>query len=457
MGYSRYLALLAVGAVAAGGIGGLFVACGGSSAESGDASAEGGGEGGTVDANLSPDGFNGNGMCLKLGSACKSSGDCCFADCSGGVCSYPQCTANGAACSSNGECCSQICTAGKCASLGSNCTTLGNPCGQNGDCCSGRCAGGTCEPSSFCNQQGDICAINSDCCTGVCTLAQGQNVGTCGAPPSGPANCKMPDGTLCGGSGADGGVVYNDAGLPACGGGCCSRACAPFGPTGILVCQPASGCKPVGDLCTKDDDCCGASGILGGSMKPVTCDFSGGGSVGICRNPMGCKPNGDVCKLKTMSCNSSCDCCAGNCETMDTCKQDNLGVPRCANLNCQDAGASCASSADCCNGMPCVPNPVDGGQPPYTCYPSTCVPNCGTCTNNADCCPGESCNTTTHQCDPCGGDGGPPPPPPDGGFNYDGGGYGDGGCTSQYGQICTQNSDCCGGVPCLNGFCRYPQ
>ena len=51
-------------------------------------------------------------------------------------------------------------------------------------------------------------------------------------------------------------------------------------------------CHPVGDLCTTDTDCCGATGINGGSTKPVTCDMSGGGSLGVCRLPMGCKPNG---------------------------------------------------------------------------------------------------------------------------------------------------------------------
>ena len=74
----------------------------------------------------------------------------------------------------------------------------------------------------------------SDCCTGTCTVAAGATLGTCGAnPPSGPANCGVVDGQLCGGTASDGGVVRNDAGLPACGGPCCSRACAPWGPTGV--------------------------------------------------------------------------------------------------------------------------------------------------------------------------------------------------------------------------------
>jgi hypothetical protein len=65
------------------------------------------------------------------------------------------------------------------------------------------------------------------------------------------SNCGLTDGMLCGGTtfSADGGVVLTEAGVPTCGGACCSRACGPWGPTGIDVCQPASGCHPVGDLC----------------------------------------------------------------------------------------------------------------------------------------------------------------------------------------------------------------
>ena len=306
--------------------------------------------------------------------------------------------------------------------LNTKCKTLGNQCASGADCCSSLCSNGTCQASSFCGQGGDACSTGSDCCTGTCTVAAGATLGTCGAsPPGGPANCGVVDGQLCGGSAPDGGIVRNDAGLPACGGPCCSRACAPWGPTGVLVCQPASGCHVVGDLCTADSDCCGSAGLPGGSGKPVTCDITPPATLGICRNPMGCKPDGDVCKLKTMSCNSSCDCCSGNCETQDTCKQDNMGVPRCAAAQCAVAGGACASSANCCGGTPCVPNPVDGGAPRYVCSGNRCIAACGQCTDNADCCPGTSCIVGTGSsqgvCGPCGGPptGGGPGPGNDGG------------------------------------------
>jgi hypothetical protein len=288
----------------------------------------------------------------------------------------------------------------------------------------------------------------------------------------------MVDGVLCGGTSADGGVVYKDGGLPSCGGGCCSRACAPFGPTGVLVCQPASGCHVVGDLCTQDSDCCGSAGIGGAGAGNITCTFSGDGGMGglgVCRNPISCKPDGDVCKLKTMSCNASCDCCSGNCETMDTCKQDNVGVPRCAPATCVPAGGGCASSASCCNHLPCIPNPNagdaggDAGTSRFICGTASCVPTCGGCTNNADCCPGSSCvmqpGSAAGICGPCNGN----PPPADGGTSSSSGGSSSGGSSSSsggppppsdagkvcslYGQACVSSSDCCNNIPCSGGYC----
>ncbi|HEY1691458.1 MAG TPA: hypothetical protein VGG39_04830 [Polyangiaceae bacterium] len=452
----------------------FFAACGGSKA-SGTGSGSDGGQGSDAglgskdgapgDANLSPDVFGGGpgvGTCLQLGASCKSNGDCCSTDCVNGFCNYPACQSDDQPCTASGQCCSQTCGSnGTCTPLSTSCSTVGNACTSSASCCSGLCSGGTCQASSFCAQAGDACVANGDCCTGSCNIASGATLGTCAtAPPSGASNCGMVDGQLCGGGAGDGGAVFLDGGLPQCGGPCCSRACAPWGPTGVLVCQPASGCHPVGDLCTTDTDCCGASGLPGGSGKPVTCDMSGGGAIGICRLPMGCKPNGDVCKLQTMSCNSSCDCCAGNCETQDTCKQDNVGVPRCTGAQCLNAGSACASSADCCNGAPCVPNP--GANPPYVCSAQTCIPACGVCSNNADCCPGTACEvaqgSTQGVCGPCGGgsgDGGSPP--------GDGGTFGDGGSPppvdagcALYGQVCTTASDCCYGLPCTNGRCESP-
>jgi hypothetical protein len=404
----------------------------------------GGGTSGTAGGKGS--GGNG-GSCLNVGAACTSGSECCTSTCTNGVCNLGACTSDGDACTKDSACCSGTCGSnGKCTPLNTQCKTLGNSCAGSGDCCSGLCLNDVCSASSFCGQNGDICSQADDCCGGACDKPDGGNLGTCGTVPGGSSNCSMPDGVLC-----DGGQV-TDGSIPECGGGCCSRLCAPYGPTGVMVCQPATGCHVVGDLCRQDTDCCGSAGLPGGSHKPVTCDISPGFSVGVCRNPMGCKPDGDVCKLATMSCNASCDCCSGNCENEDTCKVDQVGVPRCSAMQCANPGEACASGANCCNGLPCVPNP--SGNPPYVCGSTACVGACGLCTSSADCCPGTSCQlepgSAMGTCGPCGGqDGGT-------GGNGAGGGLADGGpgCAT-YGQTCTMSSQCCDNIPCSNstGLC----
>ena len=328
-------------------------------------------------------------------------------------------------------------------------------------------ANGTCQAGSFCQQTNDTCQTGADCCSNICNPVAGASYGTCGPPPTAASNCSMVDGTVCGG------VVGPDAGQASCGGSCCSRLCAPFGPTGVLICQPASGCHVVGDVCAADADCCGSAEQPGPGSGNVTCDFSAGGPLGVCRNPEGCKPNGDVCKLSYLSCNSSCDCCSGNCETEDTCRPDDIGIPRCTNVACLAAGQACATSADCCNNVPCVPNPNpgDGGSPLY-CYPGGggCVPACGACTVNADCCAGESCiiaqGAIAGICGPCnpgsdGGPGGSSSGGPSGGSSSGAGsssggssGSSSGGTCALYGQLCTTSADCCNAVPCTAGRCE---
>jgi hypothetical protein len=123
-----------------------------------------------------------------------------------------------------------------------------------------------------------------------------------------------------------------------------------------------------------------------------------------------------------------------------------------------DAGTTCATSADCC-GNPCINNQCGGA--------GTCVAKGDTCTNSADCCPGLPCVQAPGSATGiCGGtllpDGGvsdagvvSDAAVPEGGIP-DGGNLPDGGNCSLYGQLCTGNGDCCNGVPCTVGRCRYP-
>ncbi len=432
-----FFALVALGCAAAVVI---VVACGSSGGTGGD----GGTDASTCWSNCtSSDGGDG-GACTNLGSVCTSGGECCSGNCLNGACQPPPCTSDNQACSGNSECCSGTCGNGKCTPLNPSCKSLGNACTAGAECCSTFCENGICAQPSYCGQSGDTCQHNTDCCGGICTITQGNLYGTCAQPPQTGAQCSAVDGVVCFDS--DGGT--NDAGVPVCGGACCSRDCAPWGPTHVFICQPASGCHPVGDICYKNADCCGGLG----TNPQEYCDQPDAGMAGTCHNPSGCKPNGDICRLQSMQCNATDNCCSGNVQQYDTCKQDNLGVPRCSyagDAGCTPSNGTCATSADCCNLNPCVPD-QDGG---LTCYPSNCVPTNGACTTDADCCVGGHCyiqgGQTSGTCQPLtGGDGGTPTdagggdsaPPP----------------CALYGQTCSTSSDCCDGVPCTMGRCEYP-
>jgi hypothetical protein len=205
-------------------------------------------------------------------------------------------------------------------------------------------------------------------------------------------------------------------------------------------------------VCQQDSDCCGGEGRPDGDQVHTTCQKSGTNVVGKCDNGNKCAPAGGICRLQTNSCNATDNCCAGNVQNYDTCKQDNLGIPRClaALIDCTDPtqyqGKACASSADCCN-LPCVPNPA--GTPPFICG-SACVQAGGACTTTADCCAGIACYVPQGSAvGICGGGPSPDAGVPDSGPNC-----------ADYGQGCTTGADCCNGVPCtateVGSFCIYP-
>src|SRR5215472_3966283 len=297
MGKTRKLAVFGLATALA--LFGAAYGCGSSNSGGGGADSGAGGDG-TLDTGLGGDTTvadttvmdtgnrdagdgNVNVTCRGLGAVCMGPADCCSNVCSNGTCQVGACTSVGGACTANGQCCTQQCgggdaAPGTCAPLTGPCTgfPLGNACTQNSDCCSNLCFNHVCYASSFCGQTGDVCAFGKDCCSSICSVADGGTSGTCALAPPGPANCQCPDGLACGaGTACSAGMgTPSDAGLPACGGACCSRACAPYGPTGTLICQPASGCHPVGDICLQDSDCCGSAGLPGGSGMPVTCSIT---------------------------------------------------------------------------------------------------------------------------------------------------------------------------------------
>lgn len=423
--------------------------------------------------------------CGAAGANCGVSTDCCNGSCIKGTCGTAQCVSIGEACPAAGTntCCTDTCVAGKCAAIGATadggttatCTTSGNKCLHDGDCCSGLCSNGTCnKASSFCLQNSEMCFSGSDCCGGLCTAPNGKpvsqtNPGLCGTP-AGAVNCTAVDGVLCAGT------------TPGCPGPCCSDLCVPFGPTGVLICQPAQGCRVEGDLCEKNSDCCGGettaadAGLPGAQL--VVCTIAAGAKVGVCSTPSAgngggntCRPPGDVCHYNGAGYNcsvsaSSADCCdVDGHPNKDLCQLDKLGVPRCLAFSggadggpnaCRQTGQTCATASDCCNGTPCVP----GAGGVLTCSALSCIPSSGACTSNADCCAGITCVI------PVGSPSGTCSPPPSttgtdaGTTTTDGGtseaGTVDSGTTTsacaEFGQSCASLA-CCTGLACIGGYC----
>jgi hypothetical protein len=415
-----------------------------------------------------------NGTCKIGGSACTIPQDCCTSVCNGGVCGMTQCISDNQACSTDAQCCGGVCGSGgdgggrTCVPLTGACRTTGNSCTAHSQCCSKLCNNGTCSEGSICTQTGDVCAADFQCCGGICNKAQGATLGLCRQPSApGTTGCAVA-GEVCSTVTGDAGV--SDAGIPNCGGDCCSRACAPYKGR-VLICQPPSGCRPTGEVCRTDADCCGFGGVQGDTGTGNCSKAAPTDPVGRCDNGNACRPAGAICKLATMSCNAENNCCAGNVnQNPEVCQQDILGIPRCmlkGGTLCGDGGTrsgqACATSVDCC-GLPCVPNPnftPDAGAsvPVFVCG-GICVAAGGTCTTGADCCPGLPCvmtpGSTRGVCggQPPMGDGGivtpppdaPPPPPPDAGTDAPP-------PCAGYGQICTVTGDCCDGVPCTGGRC----
>jgi len=315
--------------------------------------------------------------CSAAGTSCAVNTDCCSGSCLGNVCSNDQCVGDNAACTNDGQCCSGTCGSGKtCTPLNTACKSFGNTCANSTECCSKLCGtGGTCANGSYCVQDGDACAHDDDCCGGLCTKSGG-TLGTCTHPSPGSTNCSDGvDGTVC-----------TDCGQ------CCSRLCAPYGNSGIKICQPAEGCRIDGDLCQKDSDCCGGAGSgLPGDGHVICLRENPNDPVGVCRNPNGCDPEGDVCHFKDYNTcgnsNARNDCCGGQ-GNSGVCQLDALGVPRCYGLTtCRQAGETCSFSGDCCNGVPCVPDP----NGVLRCGTSQCVMSGGSCSSTADCCNGLPC------------------------------------------------------------------
>jgi hypothetical protein len=72
---------------------------------------------------------------------------------------------------------------------------------------------------------------------------------------------------------------------------CCSNACIEI-VGGASFCAPIGGCRPIGELCSDDVDCC-----------TDNCTLQGG--VMLCGLPPNCRPPGEICDP------SFGECCPG--------------------------------------------------------------------------------------------------------------------------------------------------
>lgn len=397
------------------------------------------------------------GTCAQAGTPCGNGTECCTLSCVDGLCSDSACVQDNESCGQDGECCSGQCTDGSCAVVnaptGGTCKSSGNACADGGDCCSGLCTDGLCQiGASYCVQLNDVCVADSQCCQGVCTIADGNTTGYCATQETGGTRCgeRKIAGEVCGGDCAE----------------CCSRTCAPYGPSGVTICQPSTGCRTDGELCRTANDCCGGDpdSTIPGAGQAECLRVNADDEVGRCKVG-GCNPHGAICGSPddgTAACDGSLSapngekCCGANMLSaeLNPCSADSLLVPRCDVLEgCVEVGGDCATADDCC-GNPCVQNAA--GR--FVCFDAPeCVPSGGPCTVSADCCVGSTCLSQPGQA--TGVCGSTEPPPGTGGSGM-GGGSGSGGTTTvcaEYGQACEAFADCCGDVPCDQSTktCRY--
>ncbi len=319
------------------------------------------------------------------------------------------CLEDGEGCSDSARCCSEACLDDVCVPPG-NCTAAGDACTDTADCCAGSMclddgAGGlTCQAVGLCASDGDACSIDSECCSLNCPLG-----GPCG-PASGACvvtggDCTMDEDCCsfnCNGTTCDASAQNCDPIGEACTAGsnsCCSDFCAD--PSGEICdgadadcrCRLVTGCRPQGELCDADADCCNGY-----------CDRPGGVTVGFCTTSLGsCEVVGEPCGNPGVN-----GACCSN-----ACVDNGSGVATCEFLGgCLPLNEVCATDGECCGGS-CVQNGTTAdGRPIMRCADTTSCLNPGeVCMTGAssNCCPAgggdTGCETATSGVDRCfGGD-----------------------------------------------------
>ncbi|MCA9520390.1 MAG: hypothetical protein KC609_05440 [Myxococcales bacterium] len=404
--------------------------------------------------------------CGEPGASCNVAADCCNLACVSGTCAFDGgCAPIGQPCASDGQCCSNTCgTDGMCQKATTGCFPRGEVCSGNGQCCSEYCDPTTnkCQGSSFCRSKGELCTASDQCCGNDCrelddTTPCGPNSTTCHCFKSLSPFACVPIGEACNQS------------------ACCSVACIADG-TGFKSCQSLGGCRPAGEICRSDGECCNInaprkpgdklagencgtdgecwSGHCAAGQCTGICDFTTTNTPGIgrCRNPTGAAPGGEICQAPP---NHSC--VGGD----DKCVISVFGIKRCEGAGttpggetCALDGQSCEADGDCCCRQP------DGSPCAGVCSNSTCgcTPDGGVCSQGTDCCNGvctldatsgkllcSTCRQQGQSCsthlDCCGGN-----------CNAQTGTCGANVECVPFGASCTTSASCCTGLVC-NGTC----
>jgi hypothetical protein len=375
-----------------------------------------------------------DGGCTTTGKSCAVGGDCCSGMCDPTmlICTLGQCGGDGAMCRGATDCCNLNCNNGTC--LAKQCVSDNQPCTVGGDaCCSTQCVNGSCQPlNTTCKTAGNGCGLGTECCSRSCIDQK------CAAP-SQVSYCTQA-----------GDICFRDN-------ECCGGVC------NIANGATAGTCARLGTLCDVDGTVCsGCTGCCSSYCQP----FGTSGSR-ICQPTSGCRVLGDLC-LKDF------DCCGGDASSglpgaglvrcipdpnypqIGTCGQPNPnnctgGQPTCKNT-CQPEGDVChyTGNGGCSsNSFPnnCCEAPGNKGECKLDkvgvprCYGlgAMCVAAGGACASSADCCDGRPCvpGTDGHlvcgsmSCVPAGG-------------------------------ICTTTGDCCTGYACAvppgatSGTCVNP-
>ena len=169
---------------------------------------------------------------------------------------------------------------------------------------------GTCEPGEDCFTCGNDCVSGTTtgavCGNGLCEAGDGEDCLSCPADCNGKQNGKPTRRFCCGGGGGENPIICSDNDGTACNSGGFSCTADPQSSTtfccGLFGCEPGESCGNCGLDCNLGSEIC-TGGIDEDCNGFIDCDDSFCSGDPACN----CKPKGD-------SCSTDAECCSGNCK-----------------------------------------------------------------------------------------------------------------------------------------------